>query len=584
MDTKCRRTNKTTVPRVLAFWCAVLLNPIVTFALLDEVRPFRSFHNRIYLFLFLCFAFAGCLIFLFSRTGRTADADMVVLGETGRLPTDVLIFFLFAPVVSFFYIGYLLCDPYTTMVDLACLATPCLAVMLTAALALIRKWRAGRLFSDSLLSLVFKYTKKGISSLLHTVNDLFTGEPLLSRLLHTERRRFFRVLWICTVSFCALAVFDLFFDSSEIFGISYLYLFPIFLVLCLCRSAWLDSRDLLALKAQLVQAADGKDAPVCVEANNDLYEISQIIACLGTHLQESLDSQMKSERMKLDLITNVSHDLKTPLTSIIGYLDLLEKQELAPETRDYVMILRRKSERLALTVQDLFTLAKSTSGSEVLDIKPLDLVMAVRQTLGDLSDVLRHAAIPVKASMPERAIVQADSATLYRVLQNIFDNALRYAMPGTRIYLDVQDCSETVILTLSNTAAYEMTFTPDEILERFVRGDASRTTQGSGLGLSIARSFMQNFGGDLSVEIHGDVFSVVLTFSATELSSRDENSSILSSAPEVFDGMIPETEIPCDTEDPEDDDFPSDLPPEELSAEETSSDDPFGEVLSDRSH
>ena len=172
---------------------------------------------------------------------------------------------------------------------------------------------------------------------------------------------------------------------------------------------------------------------------------------------------MKSERMKLDLITNVSHDLKTPLTSIIGYLDLLEKQELQPETRDYVLILRQKSERLATTVADLFTLAKATSGSEALQIEPLDLVLAARQTLGDLSDSIRTAGIPVKATMPESAIVRADSAKLYRVLQNILDNALRYSLAGTRIYLEVTPCDIATRLTLTNIASYEMTFAPEEV-------------------------------------------------------------------------------------------------------------------------
>ena len=224
-------------------------------------------------------------------------------------------------------------------------------------------------------------------------------------------------------------------------------------------------------------------------------------------------AQMKSERMKLDLITNVSHDLKTPLTSIIGYLDLLEKQDDLPAgTRDYVLILRQKSERLATTVADLFTLAKATSGSEALAIEPLDLVMAVRQTLGDMNDSIRHTGVPVKATMPESAIVQADSGKLYRVLQNILDNALRYSLVGTRIYLEVSRGDIATRLTLTNTASYEMNFAPNDVLQRFVRGDASRTTEGSGLGLSIAQSFMQNFGGGLEVGVQGDTFTVTLTF------------------------------------------------------------------------
>jgi signal transduction histidine kinase len=247
------------------------------------------------------------------------------------------------------------------------------------------------------------------------------------------------------------------------------------------------------------------------------------VAQIGSHLRESVDAQMRSERMKLDLITNVSHDLKTPLTSIIGYLDLLEKQELSPETRDYVLILRQKSERLATTVADLFTLAKATSGSETLRIEPLDLVMAARQTLGDLSDTIHTAGIPVKATMPESAIVRADSAKLYRVLQNILDNALRYSLVGTRIYLEVSPGDIATRLTLTNTASYEMTFAPEEILQRFVRGDASRTTEGSGLGLSIAQTFMQNFGGDLAVEVRGDAFVVTLVFPNGSTEKTGEN-------------------------------------------------------------
>lgn len=274
-----------------------------------------------------------------------------------------------------------------------------------------------------------------------------------------------------------------------------------------------DAQSFDALLRQLDIAAKGDPAPVCVPEDSSLYAASKAVSDIGAHLQESVAAQMKSERMKLDLITNVSHDLKTPLTSIIGYLDLLEKQDDLPAgTRDYVLILRQKSERLATTVADLFTLAKATSGSEALAIEPLDLVMAVRQTLGDMNDSIRHTGVPVKATMPESAIVQADSGKLYRVLQNILDNALRYSLVGTRIYLEVSRGDIATRLTLTNTASYEMNFAPDDVLQRFVRGDASRTTEGSGLGLSIAQSFMQNFGGGLEVGVQGDTFTVTLTF------------------------------------------------------------------------
>ena len=193
----------------------------------------------------------------------------------------------------------------------------------------------------------------------------------------------------------------------------------------------------------------------------------------------------------------MSHDLKTPLTSVIGYLDLLEKQDLPAEAADYVKILRRKSERLSHTVNDLFTLSKATSGEETVILEPLDLVMAVNQTLADMGDAVEKAGIPVRPTLPESAWVFAENRRLYRVLQNILDNALRYSLQGTRIYLEVESRPDQVCLSLTNTAGYEMDFTEEEILQRFVRGDKSRTTEGSGLGLSIAESFMNSFGGRL---------------------------------------------------------------------------------------
>ena len=184
-------------------------------------------------------------------------------------------------------------------------------------------------------------------------------------------------------------------------------------------------------------------------------------------------------------------------------------------------ILRRKSERLSHTVNDLFTLSKATSGEETVILEPLDLVMAVHQTLADMGDAVEKAGIPVRPTLPESAWVFAENRRLYRVLQNILDNALRYSLQGTRIYLEVESRPDQVCLSLTNTAGYEMDFTEEEILQRFVRGDKSRTTEGSGLGLSIAESFMNSFGGRLKVSIRGDAFTVTLSFAAAPANPPD---------------------------------------------------------------
>lgn len=229
---------------------------------------------------------------------------------------------------------------------------------------------------------------------------------------------------------------------------------------------------------------------------------------------ESLEEQMKSERMKIDLITNVSHDLKTPLTSIISYVDLLSKEEDLSETaRDYVNILAEKSDRLKNIVADLFDLAKSTSGDINLDMEIIDMKRLIEQTLGDMEDDIEKSGLQIKTKFPEQPVnIEADGKKLYRVFQNIIGNALKYSLQGTRIYVEVEDDNGKAIATVKNTAGYEMNFTAEEILQRFNRGDESRTTEGSGLGLSIAESFTKVCGGDFQVEIDGDMFKVIISF------------------------------------------------------------------------
>jgi signal transduction histidine kinase len=230
--------------------------------------------------------------------------------------------------------------------------------------------------------------------------------------------------------------------------------------------------------------------------------------------QESLEEQMKAERMKVALITNVSHDLKTPLTSIVSYLDLLSKEEeLQATAKDYVRILQDKSDRLKNMVTDLFDLAKSTSGDIELELETIDMKKLIEQTLADMEDRIEASEIKIKTNLPDKSVnIRADGKKLYRVLQNIIDNALKYSMMGTRVFIDLSINKEEVVMVIKNTSGYEMNFTPEEVLQRFTRGDKSRTTEGSGLGLSIAESFTKNLGGSFSVNIDGDLFKVALSF------------------------------------------------------------------------
>jgi len=220
------------------------------------------------------------------------------------------------------------------------------------------------------------------------------------------------------------------------------------------------------------------------------------------------------KKMKADLITNVAHDIATPLTSIIGYVELLEQEDnLSSEARDYIEVLKNKSERLKNIVSDLFDLSKSTSDKNDLVTEKLDLVELINQTLAEMEDRIVKSALEIKKKLPDFSVyINADGNKIYRVFQNVIDNALKYSLSGTPISIVLNANSKKVSFEIQNTSSYEMNFTEEDILERFVRGDSSRTEEGTGLGLSIAETFTKAYGGDFKVIIDGDQFRVIVEF------------------------------------------------------------------------
>lgn len=340
------------------------------------------------------------------------------------------------------------------------------------ALSLIRKLKAGRLIKHSLIYSLMRWIYNfGVS--------LFDGRVFSKYSL--TKSLFYRQLAFIAAS-SVLVIFMLLFTSMKTIVI----LVP------------------LVLEVILIY--------LYIKGNNKTY------TDINKGFNESLEEQMKSERMKVALITNVSHDLKTPLTSIISYIDLLSKEDgLSDTAKDYVKILTEKSARLKNMVSDLFDLAKSTSGNMPVDIENLDLKKLIEQTLADMDDRIQKSGLSFRVKLPEKPIhIYADGKKLYRVFQNVIDNALKYSLQGTRVYISLDEAEGSAVAIIKNTAGYEMDFTVDEIMQRFSRGDKSRSTEGSGLGLSIAESFTRLCGGHFKVDIDGDLFKVTISFNFAE--------------------------------------------------------------------
>lgn len=223
--------------------------------------------------------------------------------------------------------------------------------------------------------------------------------------------------------------------------------------------------------------------------------------------------QLKSERIKTELITNVSHDIKTPLTSIINYVDLLQKPHTPEEEKTYLEVLNRQSQRLKKLIEDLMEMSKASTGNLTADITKLDAVESVNQALGEFADKLEKAQLTPVFRHPEESVaMMADGRLAWRVLSNLLSNTVKYALPGTRVYIDVMAVEGKVIISLKNISRDELNVDADELMERFVRGDDSRNTEGSGLGLNIAKTLMELQKGQLQLLVDGDLFKVTLIF------------------------------------------------------------------------
>lgn len=252
-----------------------------------------------------------------------------------------------------------------------------------------------------------------------------------------------------------------------------------------------------------------------VKGNDRLATFAQDINNLSEGLENAIDEKFKSERMKAELITNVSHDLKTPLTSIINYVDLIKKEEnIEPEyLKDYINVLDNKSKRLKVLIEDLFEASKASSGNIELNIEKLDLNQLLRQSIGENEEKLTNSNLNLKLNLlKEPVYINCDGKRMYRVFENLLINISKYSLENTRVYIDMKVDEDKVYLSFKNISAYELNFEADEIIERFRRGDLSRNTEGSGLGLAIARDLVELQDGEFHIQIDGDLFKVNLEF------------------------------------------------------------------------
>ncbi len=357
---------------------------------------------------------------------------------------------------------------------------------------------------------------------------------LVWRMLRAMVHGLSRMVHGWTMSRRIVTLFLLYLLGSVVTGLT-VVLIPVyqgFVLWCLCR--W--SRQWKAIRAGTAEIVGGNPETKIDTTGmyRDLREHAEQLNDLGAAVSAAVDQRMQSERFKAELITNVSHDLKTPLTSIINYVDLLKKEPLDnPKALEYLEVLDRKSQRLKKLTEDLVEASKASTGSLPVNLERLGIVQFVGQALGEYEERFQAHNLTAVPTLPQDELfIWADGRHLWRVIDNLFSNCCKYALEGTRIYLDVTRWEGMVTLSVKNISRQQLNIPPERLMERFVRGEESRTTEGSGLGLSIARSLTELQGGTFRLDIDGDLFKAAVSFPEAValpepvpgLSSEPENS------------------------------------------------------------
>ena len=378
------------------------------------------------------------------------------------------------------------------------------AVILFSINSLIVRIKCHSFWKSTLIYRFAKFVWRLVKKIVDFTTDKVINFNMLRNDLFT-RRFIFRTIAFALLTIAVYAV-CIDWNSFGVFLGSFIFLLIAYLFLSL-----LDLNAMNRICKHISDINSGDYSPHSELKNSSAYCVTQKLNNISAGIQSAVDKQIQSERMKIELVTNVSHDLKTPLTSIISYVDLLSAEDLPPTAKDYVNIIQNKSQRLKYMVADLFDLAKATTHTDV-QLEKIDAVILLNQVLADMNDKIQESQKNIKLDIQtDSAPLLAEGKKMYRVLQNLIDNALKYSLDNTRIYITLKVDNNLCCFTIKNIA-YEMDFSPDEITERFTRGDKSRSSDGNGLGLSIAKSFTEACNGSLNINIDGDLFIAEIVF------------------------------------------------------------------------
>lgn len=441
-------------------------------------------------------------IFLMCCAGRKKGEERVVPGTMDKIPLDILglciliIFYFQLKVIT--HINVLSEAGMIMLVVICAICDILLALM--ACMSFATRCKLGGWWKNTVVYRVFSLIRRIVSRTFGIIKYLITNIPLVGKTVLV-------ILAISLIEFISLASVDERNTLALLWFLERLVLVPIIL---------LTAIGLQKLQIAARKMAEG-DAGYHVDTRFlflDLKKHGQNLNSISEGISRAVDERLKSERFKTELITNVSHDIKTPLTSIINYVDLIKKEKIENETlKEYIDVLDRQSTRLKKLTEDLVEASKASTGNIEINWARTEIGVLLAQTVGEYEEKLKDIGIELILKKPEEEVfVMADGRLLWRVFDNLMNNICKYAQPSTRAYINLDIKDRQAVITFRNISKYPLNISSDELLERFVRGDSSRNTEGSGLGLSIAKSLTELQHGKLDLYVDGDLFKIVVSF------------------------------------------------------------------------
>ena len=452
-----------------------------------------------------------CLVFLLCAAGHRSGTAGIVPNWQDRIPLElyfigdcVLLYITLVMADSALRSGIIVYN-WELLSQLGGLSLCALlgwAILLAALMTVATRLKLGKWWRNSLCYLLLRWVRR-------LWRRFFAGVRGFVRILPMTWRA---VLLAGGVLFLQLLLTLICFDSYANNGFFFLLLLALDAAV-LMGAAWFTHQLQQIRDMGSALAAGNLEAKIDTRKMfRDIKDHAENLNAIGTGMTRAVEQRMKSERLKTELITNVSHDIKTPLTSIVNYVDLLEKEDLPEKATEYLAVLDRQSKRLKKLTEDLVEASKASTGNVAVRLTPILVNEIVHQAIGDYDERLTAGKLEVAVSTYEgNLIALADGRLLWRVLDNLLSNVCKYALAGTRVYIDLISRNDRVVVSMKNISRDPLNVNADELMERFVRGDSSRHTEGSGLGLNIAKSLMELMGGTFALSVDGDLFKAELT-------------------------------------------------------------------------